>query len=353
MLNTSLSPDEQQMANSIKFVNGIQNHFLKAVNHHQQIIKYLRIDNLIIKLWFANETLVDVITPALTHLEIQHQGDADLTICFWDSQSTQSPVVAPPYPHHFYTDRGEIIHANNHRVYALMDLHTKALNVLDKEQNLAFYWTRDVTDLPWWASGSPLQYILHWWTFERDYQLTHAAGISKNNKAVLLTGKGGSGKSTTTLACLQSGFDYIGEDYCLLQEGKQPRIHSVYNSAKVTQQTLDFFPELIPHIANKNRLPQEKALLFQHEIYPERIRHLADLAAIIVPQVENIQASWLEPVSPEQVLTALTVTTMWQLVRSSTNTFNRLKTIANTLPAYRLHLGRDMKNIPEIIGQLL
>jgi hypothetical protein len=343
----------QHLANSLKFVHSVNDHFLQSVNDRRQVVLYLGLANVVIKLWFANEVLVEVISPALSHLIVEKPAQVDLTICLWDSQSTQTPIVAPPWPHPFYTDRGEIIHANNERIYSLMDLHTRALSVLDKEQNIAFYWTRELTDLPWWASGSPLQYIIHWWSFARGYQLTHAAGVGKNNQAVLLTGKGGSGKSTTTLACLQAGFDYFSEDYCLLEESLQPNIHSVYNSAKVTQQTLDFFPAFIPYIANKNRQPDEKALIFQQQIYPQRIRHTSPLKAIIVPCVETIQHSWLEPVATNDVLAALTVTTMWQLVRSSSDTFKRLKAIASVLPAYRLHLGRDFNKIPEIIGSLL
>lgn len=349
----SLILDDKFVANSVKLVNSIKQHFFQAVSDQRQIIKYLRIDQFVIKLWFANEVLVNVITPALSHLEVKAVEEPDLTICLWDSQSTQTPIVAPPWPHPFYTDRGEIIHANNQRVYSVMDLHTRALSILDKEQNIAFYWTRALAELPWWASGSPLQYIIHWWTFARGYQLTHAAGVGANGNAVLLTGKGGSGKSTTTLACLKAGFDYFSEDYCLLQESHSPKIHSVYSSAKITQQTLDFFPEFIPYIANKSRQPTEKALIFQQQIYPERIRHSSKLKAIIVPHVENIRHSWLERVSTDKVLSALTMTTMWQLVRSSTATFNRLKAIAELLPVYHMHLGRDFKNIPKIIGSLL
>jgi hypothetical protein len=349
----SFDIDNKFIENSIVFVNSLKKHFVQSVSEHRQVIRYLCIDNFIIKLWFANETLVEVIVPALVHLEVEHAEKVDLTICLWDSQSTQSPIVAPPWPHPYYTDRGEIIHANNQRVYSLMDLHTRALNVLDKEQNIAFYWTQELADLPWWASGSPLQYIIHWWSFGRGYQLTHAAGVGLNDKAVLLTGKGGSGKSTTTIACLQAGFNYFSEDYCLLQESSHPKIHSVYNSAKVTQQTLDFFPELIPYIANKNRQPAEKALIFQQQIYPDRIRQSAKLQAILVPSVKKVNHSWLEPIAIDEVLTALTVTTMWQLIRSSVATFNRLKAIAKVLPAYRLHLGSDFKNIPKVIGSLL
>lgn len=346
--------EQKLAANSVKFVDRAHSQFLKATKHDRQQFHYFQVANFVIRLWFANETLVDIITPSLAHLAIKEPvSPADLTICLWDSASTQTPEIAPSLPNSFYSDRGELIYCNNERVFSLMDPHTRALSLFDKQTNRAMYWVKSVSDLPWWASGSPLQYLLHWWSFDKGFQLTHAASLGHDAGGVVIAGKSGSGKSTTTLLCLQQGMRYLSEDYCLLQENPTPHIYSVYNSAKLEQKTLDIFPDLKKYIVNTNRQPHEKALLFQQQIYPEKILKACPLKAMLVSVIDSSRPSWLEPISIENMMPALAVSTMWQLIRSGTATFNRLKNISQSVPCYRLHLGTDLANIPTIVEKLL
>jgi hypothetical protein len=234
-----------------------------------------------------------------------------------------------------------------------LDIHTKVLNVLDHEQNVALYWIKNRQDLPWWIGGSPLQLVLHWWMRAKGYQLTHAAVVGYPKGGVLLAGKSGSGKSTTALACMKAGMKYVSEDYCFLSDLPQIWAYSVYNSSKIGEKTLQWFPELSPFVINSNRAKEDKAFLFHHEFQPQNLLAGCPIKAIITLKIGERLGSGLEPIDSKEALAALSTTTLWQLTHTGPIVFHHLRKIAEALPCYRLHLSEDLMHAAELIGELL
>ena len=335
------------------FFDRAHKHWQAALSQVEKITKFYRVAGRSVCLSFAGSSLVDLITPALRHLEVDHLDAPDLTICLWDSVSTHMPPIHFPWCKDALDARGEVIGFNTDQIYTVLDIHTKVLHVLDKKRKLALYWINATADLPWWIGGSPLQLILHWWMSSAGIQLTHAAAIGYPQGGVLLAGKSGSGKSTTSLACMKKGMKYISEDYCLINDKPEIWAHSVYNSVKIGEKTLRFFPELERHVENQKRAPEDKAFLFHHKFQPEKILLGCPLKALITLIIADAEDSRLEPIGTQEVIASLSVSTMWQLTHTGPSVFNHLKRVAEFLPCYRLHLGRDLTQAPELIGGLL
>jgi hypothetical protein len=139
----------------------------------------------------------------------------------------------------------------------------------------------------------------------RGLQLVHAAAVGNSNGGVLIGGKGGSGKSTTALTCLESKLNYIGDDYTLLGlDSGRPVVHSLYNSAKLNSDHVQRFPTLLPKVSNPDRLADEKALLFVNEHYPAKVATQLPVRAVLLPRVTGspeydipASASWERSVS--------------------------------------------------------
>ncbi|MBP9841152.1 MAG: hypothetical protein KBC64_01855 [Simkaniaceae bacterium] len=328
-------------------------HFQDSLLHTEEIRRYYQLANLTFCLRFAGNAMVDTLTRALKHLEITQPDSCSLTICLWDSQSTHTPCLAFPWASHTYDMRGEVIQYNSDQIYTVVDIHTKVLHLFDQERQLALYWINDSRDLPWWVGGSPLQLILHWWMRVNGHQLTHAAAVGFPEGCVVLAGKSGAGKSTTTLACMDAGMHYISEDYCLLSQAPESWAYSVYNSAKIEDKTLEWFPKLKNHLSNPHRRPGEKAFFFHHEFQPKKIIAGGPVKALITLKIEATVNSWLEPIHSHQALAALSATTLWQLTHTGPAVFLHLKQVAESLPCYFLHLGSDLRQAPKLIEALL
>lgn len=335
----------------LDFFNSVQQRFLAALSQERQF--FYRLAQFTFCLRFAGDSLIDSLTPALEHLRIDPLEECDLTICIWDSASTHTDPIAFPWPQNAHAVRGETLGYSDERIHTVAGDATKALHLFDKERRLALYWIQDAKQLPWWVAGSPLLQIFHWWMDLRGHQLTHAAAVGHPQGGVLLSGKSGSGKSTTALACMKAGMHYVSEDYCVIRNRPDIWAYSLFNSAKIQEKTLSWFPELSRQVENKERPREDKAFFFHHKFQPERVLHGFPLKALIALQVGKNKESRLEAVPPQEVIAPLIGSTLWQLTHTSPATVAYLKSVAEALPCYKLHLGHDLAEPPKLIEALL
>ena len=306
-----------------------------------------------IRLRFAGSALVSGITPALEHLAVVPSPTSDLTICMCDSTSTGINMPPPLWPADVYVARGDIKGYSGGDIQIAFYIGPKILNVLDNKQNLAFYWIRDGYQLPYYESGSPLRIILHWWMRNHGRQYVHAGAVGTVAGGVLLAGKGGSGKSTTALACLDSPLVYASDDYCLLTNKPVPYVYSLYNSAKLDADNIHRLPYLVSFISNSDRLHEEKALLFLHKHYPDKVATGFPIQAILLPRVTERPETTLTPASPIASLKALAPNTIFQLPGAGQAAFQTLAQFVRQVPRYYLEVGTNVSQIPDVILGLL
>jgi hypothetical protein len=317
------------------------------VEHNYSIAGYT------IRLRFAGLALVPSITQALDHLRIDRESEPALTICIWDSFSTGQKMLPPPWGTDDFLARGVIQGYNDERVYTAFQYGSSAVNLLDAERSLGIFWVPAGHDLAYWEKGAPLRTILHWWFSNHHRQLVHAAAVGNGLGGVLIGGKGGSGKSTTALACLGSPLLYAGDDYALVALDPAPTVYSLYNSAKLDGDHLRRFPSLVSKVNNADRLEDEKALLFVHQHYRSSVTTQFEVRAILLPRVTGNHETRLRKTSTAQALASLAPSTIFQLPRAGNETFKFLAAFVRQVPCYNLDLGRDISRIPTVIEELL
>lgn len=343
---------DEIMSPSQFFETAYQN-FLSAAEKNGKTALFYRLVGSNFCLQFASDFMIEELTAALAHLKIESRGIVDFTVSIWDSVSTGAPPLEFPWEEEAKQFRGEVNGYTSLRIYTVIDIHTKALHMIDLERKLALYWISDFRNLPWWVSGSPFQLLFHWWMHSLGYQLTHAAAVGSSKAGVLLTGKSGSGKSTTVLSCMKAGMRFVGEDYCLLGDSPTVWAYSIYNSAKIDNRTLNLFPSLIQQVVNPNRKEADKAFLFHQRFQPEKMIASLPIKALVVLNISDSGLSKLQPIQPKEALGALSLTTLWQLTHTGPAVFKHLQRVAERLPCYRLYLGIACSEIPRLIQSLL
>jgi hypothetical protein len=306
-----------------------------------------------IRLRFAGPALVPFIVPALEHLTVTPSAAPALTICLWDSISTRTKMPPPPWTQSDYTPRCGIDRYTDDRVCTAFSLVTDVLSLLDRQRNLAMYWIRDARQIPYFESGTPLLTILHWWMGNQQRQLIHAGAVGHADGGVLLVGKGGSGKSSTSLLCLAAPLLYAGDDYCLVTTKPAPYVHSIFSSGKVDARDTGRFPSLAPALSNAHRLNGEKALYFLHPHFPGKISTGFPLRAIVLPQITGHRETTFRKISASASLLALAPSTIFQLPGAGLEAFKSLGELVKQLPSFALELGTDRSEIPNTISRLI
>ena len=342
-------PDAEKPDPTRFFNNFVQSFQKAAEKSGSPIYRSFLIGGQIIRLRFAGPALVPLITPALEHLAADESADPDLTICIWDNASTTT--ARPQLPPAVAMPRGDIPGYVNDRIYS--HLGADFFSILDAKRGLAVYWCSDAAQLPLYERGAPLRSILHWWLRRASLQLVHAGAVGTSEGGVLLAGKGGSGKSTTCLACLHAGLLYISDDYSLIGLGPEPHVHSIYNTAKLQPDNLFRMPQMGDKINNVDHLQTEKALFFLQQYFPENIASSMPLKAILLPRVSGREDTRLRQATARDSLSALLLSTMHQLAGSNERTVDVIKQLVDILPSFHLELGTDLQQIPVIIRDLL
>jgi hypothetical protein len=337
--------------------------FQKAAKVTGVVEQFYNIGSYTLCLRFAGSGLIPQIAPALSHLMTEATQTPDLTICLWDSTSTGTALpllignlveLVRLHWTDYLSPRKEIKGYDGERIRTNFHIGPNILSVLDHQSNLACYWIENAADIPYWEKGSPLQTILNWWTTAHHHQYVHAGAVGTPDGGVLLAGKGGSGKSSTALACVHSELVYVSDDYCLVTTEPKPYVYSLYNTAKLKGKAdLERFPNLAALVKNIDRLSSEKAMLFLAEQFPEKIVQGFPIQAVLIPQVTGKPDTHLRPTTAGAALKALAPSTIFQLAGSGATALKMMSSLIKQVPCYVLELGTDMAQIPEVITRLL
>lgn len=182
----------------------------------------------------------------------------------------------------------------------------------------------------------------------------HAAGFSKDGKAILIPGTSGAGKSTLAISLLRSGFGYLSDDMVFLgRRSSELRVLGFPEDVDVSDQTIRFFPELdfLGRIAKPVGSP--KRHVRPDEIYHAPIVGDARPGAIVFPRISASEKSSLRSINADEALFELVSNVLLTEKTSSQNHLNMLTELARQTPCYRLEAGRDFDRIPTLLSELL
>jgi len=339
----------------VEFFDAVTASFESVTESNDCCDQIIHLAGSIIRLRFATTYLQKLLGRSFEHLSCDVDESPDLTINVWDSISTGAKMPAPPWSNDDYLARGEIRGYNDDRIRTAFILgETAGLNMLDMHRGQALFWVKDAHSIPYYETGAPLRTIMYWWHCSRGYQVVHSGAIGFSDGGVLLVGRGGSGKSTSCLACLGSELKYAADDYCIVATSPNPHVFSLYSTAKL-KGALDLtrFPDLAGYVSNSERVGEEKALFFLHEHLPNSIINNFPLRALLIPSVKVDSDAYVERISSAQGLASLAPSSIFQNSGASHSEFRALSEIVRTLPCYRLVVGEKISQIPETITSLL
>lgn len=319
-----------------------------------------------LRLRFAGDGLVPAILPAIAHRETAVEGEPDFTIDLFDAHSTGTPL---PFLAARFVDllrlrwwellqgRCEVDGLNDGRIRTVFHLGPDILVLRDAERRRGLYWVERADAIPYYEKGYPLSVLLNWWLGSEGCPIVHAACIGRESGGVLLTARGGSGKSTTALNCVHSGLKIVGDDYAAIDLATGTA-HSLYNTIKLKSLAdVERFPGLAERVSNLDRVGDgpdaEKAMVFLHDHRPGDLADSIPLRAILVPRIVDRVETSIVPIPAATAFKALAPSTVFQLPGNAHDAFRALARITREWPTYEIRLGSDFAAIPAAIDDLL
>lgn len=318
--------------------------------------KFYRFGHIVIRVCHVGNTLVDTVTPAIRHALIQDPpAGVSGTVYTIDATALSMPEPPGEWPFETETHQGhQRIHWDPASGLALNSDETRGVwQLFNMESGCGLYWIRDEHALPSWEPGSPLRIFLHWLAWKTGNQLIHAAGLEWNGTGILLTGPGGSGKSTTTAAAIKAGWKTIGDDFVLLSDSKVPLASCIYDTIKLTRKSLDKISDMAGKVVNLSHPGEEKVRVHLGMTYPGQLLREMPIKMIFTLQIVNMRETRILPASKAQVMTALAPTTMFMLKTGMRESFARMTGLVNQLPSYVIRLGENPREVVEKLAAFL
>lgn len=324
---------------------------------------WFRFGTRVVRVRFATEALRDLLSSGIQHLRVPASAVPELTLNVWDSATSGAPPLPAPATTHLpaANTRTTDIHCDYGCIeerYQFCFSYTGSgikYNFLDHATREAHYWTPDCSDLPAYELAAPFRLTLHWWLRSAGSYLIHGGVVGTEHGGVLIGGRGGSGKSTTCLTCASAGLDYASDDYVAVSSEPDPIAYSLYCSVKLTDDSLQRFPQLNSLVVNPTRQADDKAIAFLTDDSAPKFRVVTELplVAIVLPRITAVARPRMTRARAIQALQALGPSTMVQMPGTTQAEFKVVAELARKLPTYQLDLAPDMSLVPELLRDLI
>ncbi len=325
--------------------------FEAAAGRRGRVARRYRLGQGAFRIHSAGSAIAETLDAAFSHIRLADDGASDLDIHAWDDAAGDAALPPAPWPPSAYGQRGEIDLAGDPRHVAFYQQGADSLSLLDRARGVAIYRTRGA--LPYWERSFPFRPIFHWALADTSLQPVHAGAVGRPGGGVLVTGRSGAGKTTTTIACLEGGLAYAGDDYVLIDSAVPPVVYSLYNTAKFTEDALARFPRLAARVWNPGRAGHEKALVYGTEAFPQALVAEMPIRAVVVPRVTGLPATAMRPIPAAAAIRALAPTTLAHLPGQAATTLAKLTRLCAAVPCFEMAAGTDLAGLPRAIGGLL
>ena len=329
------------------FIARAEEEFAAAIASERLVEHNLRFAHVDVGLQIAGEALAERLSAPLAP-RVRPAGGAPharLSVWTWPGRRALPPMWSE-------SDVGPMGRVSfEGRYIAIHDLGTRAITLGDRERGVILHRVPPYEELPWWERAAPLRGALFWALGGTGLHLVHGGAVGDRARGgVLLGGPGGSGKTTTALAALEAGLDYVADDYLLL-DAPGARAWNIYGTAKLDADQLVRFPGLARDVTGIPP-PGEKAHYDLARHRPQALVDSLELRAVVIPRVSG-GASELRPIGGAAALRALAPSSVFQLPFDEGAVVGGLAQLIRRLPCFELAVGDDLTELAATIDELL
>lgn len=329
-----------------KFASAIATAGAVTLNRQYSVAGYA------VRVRVVGKQLVEQTKHALAHLRGAQSPTCALTIDLWDEQA-----AGVSWPRDRPRDTPDVLmmmRATDDGQFVCEE-RLQGEHWLDRSNHRIVGCTRSADQRHLDERARPFHKLLATWLNDRGIQFVHSGLISIAGKGVLFAGHGGAGKSTSSIACLRAGFEYLGDDFIGIERKTDGSFmgYGLYASCLLDVHHMKRFPDLLPYAHLPFHPHEEKAVFYLADAFPRALRDKVTIDAIALPRVVDTEHTHFERASPKQALLALAPTSVMLLPVPTAKAFHVLAQLVEDVPVYWLKLGRDVNRIPEAVEQLV
>lgn len=262
---------------------------------------------------------------------------------------TAATIPITDFPTEFRLPGNRVVATDLGEIQIIASGLEQSIWMLDRRHATAMRWGQDSGNMNPWERASPLRSAACWWSAESGGAFAHTAAISSDSGALLLVGQSGAGKSTTSLSCLGSELDVLGDDFCFIEPPTAHRgalVHAAYRLAKLDDRALALMPHLARRAAGEG--PRGKTLIeLDHVERPHQT-----IAAVCHIVQDPSSPTHVRPISRIEALRSVAPSTVLHVRPLDERTWGALTAVVRSVPCFQLSVN-DLQSVPTVAAELL
>lgn len=201
------------------------------------------------------------------------------------------------------------------------------------------------------ANTASFRTIFSWVLSEKNLFLIHAGGVGLENGGLILPGKSGCGKSSTSSICANNNLLMAGDDTVVISNDSEPMVYSLYCVARIFPEDFKYYPKFTSSFALRSDI--KKGINFAKTDQNLLIKKFP-LKAIVFPEKTKNTHQKYFPISKIEALRRMTASSFYIFPRKNNQfEFNAFSQILDKVPCFVLELGSDRNSIPSTIEEIL
>ncbi len=302
-----------------------------------------------VRLRVAGRALADRVVRPFAHLcvAVNEGAHVSLTIDLWDREGEGAPAECCAAP-------GETTDVSlNGRFLLQVTPHTRV--AFDRSRASIVGCSDGTREVGVYERGKPLARFLAEWYADVAVPVVHAGFVETGEEGVLLAGKGGSGKSTLSVACASAGLGFLGEDYTAVEFTPDGGVigHSAYGSAFLSPGADRWCGPLTGHLIASTDDAEPKSVVLVGDVWPDRLRRSAPVRAVALCSVADVDGFDITALSKPAALLAIAPSCLLQIHGRRRNSLDTIAQLVERVPCFRLRLGPRIDALPASIGALV
>jgi hypothetical protein len=228
------------------------------------------------------------------------------------------------------------------------------INAYSPDNNIYYYGVRDL---------SPEEFIKHGHIFVQIFNkiiktpnshLVHGAVVGLNNQGILFCAKGQKGKSTLACMALMQDFDYVSDDYLVLEkEGNELYSYPIYSIITLSPR---MYNELYDDLRGKfvsNNARKDKYVI-DVQAYHNKFRSKYPIKICMFPQITADKNPSIVPCKKGSAIVQLIYSTINQMEdKHDIKTIQKLISFIKDFDFYQINLSPNIKANVECLREFL
>ena len=262
----------------LKYYIFLDNRFKKVSEGNSVVTKYLDLGVKVIRLQIAYKNFLPHLEKYFSCSLKENVTDYDDTIYIWKDNIYS-------YINDQYNKSKWIAISHEKKESIKIDLENKIINAENKESKKYYFVAEDFSCDVLSKQGHLFVRLISQIVRTEHSVLVHSAAVGIDNKGVLICAKGGSGKSTLSVSCLTNGFQYVSDDYLILNKTNNLAALPIYSIITLSEHIYKQMPNLKSEFMCNNYNNTKYVLNISS--YDKNLLRNLPLKAVVFPKISN------------------------------------------------------------------